>query len=80
MTDLTSELIKKMDILIRLNSLSIVKDLPSQKDKILMLRRAGLGNIEIAEMLDTSANTVSVTLAKAKRSAAHKQEDGTIGN
>jgi hypothetical protein len=64
----TDELIvEKLDTLIRLQARIAVCDLATQKDKILFLDSAGLGPKAIGEILGTSANHASVTLAQARK-------------
>lgn len=67
-----SELAAKLDTLIRLQAHLAVAALSSQNEKILFLGRAGLGSREIAEILDTTTNTVSVALSKARKSGVLK--------
>jgi DNA-directed RNA polymerase specialized sigma24 family protein len=61
------EIISKLDLITRLLALNMVKDLQSQKDKILTLDSFGLKPKEIADYLGTTINTVNVTLSKAKK-------------
>ncbi len=51
--------------IVNLAALLIVKGLP-QKEQILTLSGAGFGPSEIAALLGTTSNTVSVTLSQAK--------------
>jgi DNA-directed RNA polymerase specialized sigma24 family protein len=67
-----SELAAKLDTLIRLQAHLAVTGLSSQNEKILFLGRVGLAPREIAEILDTTTNTVSVALSKARKSGALK--------
>jgi DNA-binding NarL/FixJ family response regulator len=57
----------KLDTLIRLFALAAIEDKKSQKDQILFLHKGGLGSKEIAELLDTTRNTVSVAISTAKK-------------
>jgi DNA-binding CsgD family transcriptional regulator len=50
----------------RLVTLLVTKDL-AQKDKIALLSSAGLQPKEIAELIGTTPNTVSVTLAQIRK-------------
>lgn len=52
--------------LTRLVALSVTVDM-KQRDKILLLARAGLGRHEIAEILGTTPGTVSVELSMIKK-------------
>lgn len=57
----------KLDMLIRLQALSLVSRMDSQKEKIIFLKKAGISNKEIADILGTSPNTVNVTLVKVRK-------------
>jgi DNA-binding NarL/FixJ family response regulator len=61
-----TEFSQKLDLLIRLVALSLA-DGKRQSDQILLLSRAGLTPREVADLLDTSANTVSVELSRLRR-------------
>ncbi len=65
------EIAAKLDTLIRLQAHLAVAGLPSQKEKILFLGRVGLSAREIADVLGTTTNTVSVALSNARK-------DGTL--
>ena len=52
---------------IRLLALQVRLALPSQGEAIRELDRSGFGPSRIAELLGTTANTVSVTLRRAKK-------------
>lgn len=57
---------EKLDLLIRLVALSLA-DGKRQTDQILLLSRAGLSPRDIADLLGTSANAVSVELSRLRR-------------
>ena len=57
---------KKLGVLIALNLLSI-NNKATVTENIEMLVRFGLTSAEIAEILNTSTNTVNVTRSRAKR-------------
>jgi DNA-binding NarL/FixJ family response regulator len=57
----------KLDKLIRLFAMIAIKDQKSQKDEILILHKGGLESKEIAELLDTTRNTVSVAISTSKK-------------
>jgi hypothetical protein len=65
---------EKLDTLIRIQAALAVKDLPTQKDKIVFLYGAGLGPNYIASLLGTTPKTVSVAMAKHKKATASKGE------
>jgi len=71
---MTDELIaQKLDTLIRLQAHLAVGGLASQKEKILFLGRVGLATKEIAEILGTTTNTVSVALSNARKDGSLKK-------
>ena len=57
------------DEVARLLAILIRLQVPTQADAIRELGRVGIGPKRIAELLGTTANTVNVTLNKAKRKA-----------
>jgi DNA-directed RNA polymerase specialized sigma24 family protein len=59
----------KVDVLVRLISLALIRDLSSLKERAVMLNRAGLPPKEIAALCDTTPNTISVALSAAKKEA-----------
>ena len=58
---------EKLDNVIKLLALNYVKEIKIQKNKILLLNSLGYSPSEIASFLDTTPNTVSVTLSKEKK-------------
>lgn len=81
---LLSEVAKKLDVLIRLSALNLVREMKSQKDQIGVLSDAAFQPKQIADILGTTSNTVSVTLhgikkereAKAKKETAKAEPTG----
>ena len=61
-----SELIERVDRLIRVAALSLVEN-RKQKDQIRVLTLAGFKPTEIAELLGTTPNTVSVAISVLRR-------------
>ncbi len=61
-----NEIKAKLDVMIRLLAASTISDDRSIKDNALVLSRAGLTPREIADMLGTTRNTVSVALSTAR--------------
>ena len=59
----------KLDTLIRLFAMTVMKGLDSVKEKAVALSKAGLSPKEIAALCDTTPNTISVPLSQAKREA-----------
>jgi hypothetical protein len=58
---------RKLDALIRLSALNLVKDIKIQKDQISILSDAGFFPKQIADILGTNNNVVSVTLNSLKK-------------
>lgn len=69
----TELILRKMDIIIRLLALDNIKELKTQSEKILALSSCGFTPSEIAIFLNTTPNTVSVTLSKAKKKGSVDQ-------
>ena len=67
MTDkVASELIRKLDMLIALTAIAVL-DKKAQKEQIRLLGRAGLSPKDIAALVGTTRNTVSVTLSNLRK-------------
>jgi DNA-binding CsgD family transcriptional regulator len=62
-----AELAEKLDLLIRIQAALAVKDMPTQKEKIVFLYGAGLKPKDIAGLLGTTPNTVNVAVANHKK-------------
>jgi len=67
------QIAQKLDTLIRLQAHLAIALLGSQKEKILFLGRVGLGSGEIADILGTTSNTVSVALSNARKDGSLKR-------
>jgi len=63
-----AEINEKLDRIVRLLALSSVSPDQSTKDKAIQLSRVGLAPKDIAELLGTTRNTISVALCTARRS------------
>ena len=63
------ELLKKMDALIKLSTISSMKE-KSQMEKVSVLNGMGFGPKEIANLINTSSNSVSVALNKLKKKSS----------
>lgn len=61
-----TEISNKLDMLTRLLALNLLPG-KKQQEQIILLNRVGLQPKEIAEMLDTTPNTVRVTLSKIRK-------------
>lgn len=69
-TDITAEISDKLDTLIRIQALLAVRGIEKQKDKIVFLYGAGIRPKDIASILGTTPNTVSVAMATHKKAQA----------
>lgn len=67
---------EKMDTLIRIQAALAVKDMATQREKIVFLYGVGLGPTFIAGLLGTTPTSVSVAMAKHKK-AANTQTGGS---
>jgi DNA-binding CsgD family transcriptional regulator len=78
MTDIAiaNEISSKLDTLIRLQAALAVRDMGTQKDKIIFLSGAGIRPMEIASLLGTTSNTVSVTIANSKKANITAPKEG----
>lgn len=70
--DAMASLGEKLDVLIRIQAALAVRDMPTQREKIVFLYGAGLGPSYIASLLGTTPKTVSVAMAKHKKASAAK--------
>jgi hypothetical protein len=62
-----SEIVARLDVLIKLQAAALTASIDSLKDKIIFLDRSGLNPSLIAEVLKTSSNHVNVTLSKERK-------------
>lgn len=67
------EISSKLDILIKLSALNLVKDSKIQKEQIVLLSGAGFQPKQIADILGTTNNVVSVTLASIKKKRGEQE-------
>jgi hypothetical protein len=61
------DIARLLDELVRLQAMEVRRRADSQVAAILELRQAGIGPTRIAELLGTTANTVNVAIANAKK-------------
>jgi DNA-binding CsgD family transcriptional regulator len=61
-----NDIANRLDILIRLTAMGLCVE-KSQKEKIELLNSAGLQPKQIADLIGTTSNTVSVTLAGLRK-------------
>lgn len=73
--DPVAALSEKLDTLIRIQAALAVRDMPTQKAKIIFLYGVGLGPSYIASLLGTTPNTVKVAMAMHKKTIASKAGD-----
>ena len=66
------EILLRLDSLIRLLCIHIVRDL-TQKEQVSLLARAGFQPKAIADLIGTTPNTVSVTLSDLRRQKESKR-------
>lgn len=67
-----SEIAGKLDVLIRLQALGILKDTKTRKDQVSILSDAGIGPKAIAGIIGTTENTVNVTLHALRKERASR--------
>jgi DNA-directed RNA polymerase specialized sigma24 family protein len=60
------EIVEKLDLMIKLLALNVMDTGNSQKEDIIQLARVGIQPKDIAKIIGTSSNTVSVTLSRAR--------------
>jgi len=70
------EILSKLTTLVRLQALAMTRDLPTNKEKILFLHDAGLAPKEIAEIIGTTSNSVSVLLSREKKKNSEGKANG----
>jgi len=72
MNERDNSITRRLDTLIRLVATGICADRP-QKEKIAILSSAGLSPKEIADIIGTTPNTVSVALSSMRREKGVKR-------
>ena len=70
------ELMELLRTLLKIQSLSAVRDLPTKKEKILFLSEAGLSPKEISSIVSSSSGSDSQTLYDAKKKGAKEIPNG----
>lgn len=68
------EIIKRFDAVIKLLTISSMKE-KNQTEKIILLNSTGFTPKEISEILNTTSNTVNVTLSKIKNKSKKGGKD-----
>lgn len=74
---LLTEISNKLSTLTRLFTINLVKDIKKQKDQIAVLNEVGFKPKQIADILSTTSNTVSVTLNELKKEGSAKERKET---
>ena len=69
----TEEVIRRLDILIRLYAATACQDDWPQKKKIALLSTAGMSTKEIADFLGTTIGTVSVAVSNLRKDKGNKR-------
>lgn len=72
------EVLRRLDAIIKLLTLGSMKD-KTQKEKIVLLDGAGFGPKQIADILATSSNSVSVALSNIRKKGK-EQEVKAVAN
>ncbi len=65
--NIDDEILAKLDTLVKLQALAVISDLSTNKEKILYLSEAGIGPKDIASIVGTTSNSVSVLLSKERK-------------
>src|SRR5437899_7680063 len=68
-----TEISKKLDTLIRLSALNLVRDIKTQKDQIALLSDSGFEPKEIADILLASRITVNSVIYKIRKERSVKE-------
>lgn len=66
MNDVNQEIKDKLDILVKLTALNIIKDI-DYPEQVMLLSSIGLQPKEIAELLAKTPNSVRVTLSRLRK-------------
>ncbi len=69
------EISRKLDTLIRLSAFGLVRDIKTQKQQIAFLSDVGFQPKEIADVIGTTSNTVSVALHAIRKDRAAKEKE-----
>ncbi|OLC63411.1 hypothetical protein AUH73_02305 [archaeon 13_1_40CM_4_53_4] len=75
-----NEISKKLDTIIRLNALGLIRDAKTQKQQIALLSDAGFGPKSIVGILGATENTVNVSLHHIRKERGQREgvEPGEI--
>lgn len=61
------EIVKKLDVLIKLTAVSLLKEEKNQTRSILKLKSFGISNKDIAQIINNSENYVAMVLSRSKK-------------
>ena len=71
MNDINKRLLEKIDVLLRLSALNIIKD-KEYTEQVELLSSVGLQPKEIADLLGKTPNSVRVTLSRLRKNKRRK--------
>ncbi len=71
MNDINKRLLEKIDVLVRLSALNIIKD-KKYAEQVELLSSVGLHPKEIADLLGKTPNSVRVTLSQLRKNKRKK--------
>jgi len=71
MDDINKRLLEKIDVLVRLSALNIIKD-KKYTEQVELLSSVGLQPKEIADLLGKTPNSVRVTLSRLRKNKRKK--------
>jgi len=71
MNDINKRLLEKIDVLVRLSALNIIKD-KEYTEQVELLSSVGLQPKEIADLLGKTPNSVRVTLSRLRKNKRKK--------
>jgi len=71
MNDINKRLLEKIDVLVRLSALNIIKD-KEYTEQVKLLSSVGLQPKEIADLLGKTPNSVRVTLSRLRKNKRKK--------
>lgn len=77
---MSDQVCEKLDVLIRLQAASLIKEMDSTKEKVIFLSKAGLRNNLVAEILGVQRHNVDVTLSAARKSPKKNGGKGEKGS
>lgn len=61
------DVVERLDLMVKLLAMNMMGKEGTQKDKIIQLYKIGLQPKEIANILNTTSNSVNVTLSNARK-------------